>query len=612
MNPFSPAFVPGFAHQQSQNLIAAPNNSNTVAELTPMHASSYNSYSDPVAAHGVNTLPVLSRPGRHSREKIPHAQPTVMRHAPQKPRQVEIVSPVTHRNHQPLLHKLNNLDIQGSSESSSVLAAYKKNADKVTTPNEMPIGSLVHQREPPAWGVVKISNIPYSITKQEVFQFLGRQARLITPQSGCPIHIIMERSTAKTMDCYVEFQSQTDAKDTVIRINRIYETGRAPRLGNRHVDVELTDQNELLKDLFPRAKCIVWRGGVPYRVPNNDPYCSGFAGFFTGEEIILAIRHAEIPNRSPFQEKCPQRSYESTISTLYKYPWYAPELYTVHDRNQLFELANRHIKSLVARIKRYNTVGLDQKLLHDLLQAGLKCPAFNERQKYTLCINSEISSEINKSPEIGKWFPFDSLVKMPNFPEEIHRYYARLISIGSVPKIGNMDLPNMFPADHPTLRSPYGPIWFEWPQAISGNITWASAVNHEMVILSSLVFSGWIDDDMNTMLNLRRVSGESSISLAPCTGRKVSVSPSETEGSQPQSELSSRADAHAAPSRRASESASIGGALNTNNAGTVWNQKLLLYPGKKRPAYLGHRITQSSPMCLPSPTTNPWGEEREE
>jgi hypothetical protein len=173
-----------------------------------------------------------------------------------------------------------------------------------------------------------------------------------------------------------------------------------------------------------------------------------------------------------------------------------------------------------------------------------------------------------------------------------------------------MDLPNMFPADHPTLRSPYGPIWFEWPQAISGNITWESAVNHEMVILSSLVFSGWIDDDMDTMLNLRRVSGESSFSLAPCTGRKVSASPSEIEGSQPQSELSSRADAHAAPSRRASESASIGGALDTNNSGTVWNQKLLLYPGKKRPAYLGHRITQSSPMCLPSPTTNPWGEER--
>jgi hypothetical protein len=76
-------------------------------------------------------------------------------------------------------------------------------------------------------------------------------------------------------------------------------------------------------------------------------------------------------------------------------------------------------------------VGLDQKLLYDLLHAGLNCPAFNERQKYTLCINSEISSEINKFPEIGKWFPFDSLVKMPNFPEEIHRVGLHTVNISS-------------------------------------------------------------------------------------------------------------------------------------------------------------------------------------
>jgi hypothetical protein len=107
----------------------------------------------------------------------------------------------------------------------------------------------------------------------------------------------MERSTAKTMDCYAEFQTPNDAKDIVIRINRIYETGRAPRLGNRHVEVGLSDQNELLRDLFPRAKCVAWRGGMPYVTTNNDPYCSGFSGFFTSEEIILAIRHAEIPHR---------------------------------------------------------------------------------------------------------------------------------------------------------------------------------------------------------------------------------------------------------------------------------------------------------------------------
>lgn len=96
----------------------------------------------------------------------------------------------------------------------------------------------------------------------------------------------------------------------------------------------------------------------------------------------------------------------------------------MHDRNQLFELVNRHIQSLVSRIQRVNTVGLDQKLLNDLLQAGLNCPAFNERQKYTLCINSEISSEIIRLPETSKWFPFDSLARKPNFNEDIYTVRA--------------------------------------------------------------------------------------------------------------------------------------------------------------------------------------------
>lgn len=107
----------------------------------------------------------------------------------------------------------------------------------------------------------------------------------------------MERSTAKTMDCYVEFETPSDAQETVDRVNKVYEVGRAPRLGNRHVEVEFSNQDQLLKDLFPRAKCVVWNKGFPCALVNTDPYSTGFAGFFTSEEIIGAIRHAEIPHR---------------------------------------------------------------------------------------------------------------------------------------------------------------------------------------------------------------------------------------------------------------------------------------------------------------------------
>lgn len=185
--------------------------------------------------------------------------------------------------------------------------------------------------------------IPYGITKQEIMQFLGRQARVLRGDPGSAIHIIMERSTAKTMDCYVELETPQDVQDTVFRINRVQELGRPPRLGARHVDVEISSQDVLLKELFPRAKCVVWRDGRPQVMPNTDPYSTGFQGFFTGEEIVGMVRHAETPQRvsitlllqydtgiiwdiaessyspqSPFASKCPQRTYECMISTLYK------------------------------------------------------------------------------------------------------------------------------------------------------------------------------------------------------------------------------------------------------------------------------------------------------
>lgn len=66
-------------------------------------------------------------------------------------------------------------------------------------------------------------------------------------------------------------------------------------------------------------------------------------------------------------------------------------------------------------MKRTNTIGLDHRLLRELLYSGLNCPAFNERQKYTLCVNSEDMSEIVRFPEAGKWHPFDTLVRIPSF-----------------------------------------------------------------------------------------------------------------------------------------------------------------------------------------------------
>jgi hypothetical protein len=107
----------------------------------------------------------------------------------------------------------------------------------------------------------------------------------------------MERSTGKTMDCYVEFPTQKDAEDTVNRVSRAYDAGSAPRMGSRHVDIELSTPAKLLKAAFPRAKCISWEGGKPVQLVNKDSWSTGFDGFLTDEELFCLTRHAEQPHR---------------------------------------------------------------------------------------------------------------------------------------------------------------------------------------------------------------------------------------------------------------------------------------------------------------------------
>ncbi|KAB8255150.1 hypothetical protein BDV32DRAFT_154517 [Aspergillus pseudonomiae] len=501
---------------------------------------------------------------------------------------------------------------------------------------EMPIGSFVHTRQAPRWGVIKISNIPYSVTKNEIAQFVGRPARLI---KGCPIHIIMERSTAKTMDCFVETETQEAAQRTVDRINSIYETGRAPRLGLRRVDVEYSNQDALLKDLFPRAKCIAWEDGMPRELPNTDPYSTGFSGFITSEEIVGAIRHAEIPHRSPFSVKCPQRTYESTISTLYKFPWYATMLYTVDDRNQLFDLTKRHLISLASRIDRTQTMGLDQNLLRDLLYAGFNCPAFNERQKYTLCVNSNLAPEIARFPDISKWFPFDTLVQLPDFNKDtilvsplsffigVHsrlfnllpfswtkdayvsffQYYANLISRGTIPDHGIPHLTNTFPQERNDLRSPYGRVWFEWPSNITKKVLWEKAVRTEMQILGNLVLTGWVTKDNEAKARLA-AAGPSS-STRHDTRRTLSSSVAGSEESLGL-QTSSRLEIFATPSRRVTEAGpshcpereeadETPRPFNDSDQ-SPWTRRLLMFPpGTAREGFnFGHRNTKSSPGNL--------------
>jgi hypothetical protein len=62
-----------------------------------------------------------------------------------------------------------------------------------------------------------------------------------------------------------------------------------------------------MKDLFPKAKNVVWNGSRPEILPKNphDPYNSGFQGFVTREELVMLVKHVEAPQRvGPSSSTC--------------------------------------------------------------------------------------------------------------------------------------------------------------------------------------------------------------------------------------------------------------------------------------------------------------------
>ncbi|EXJ80564.1 hypothetical protein A1O1_08710 [Capronia coronata CBS 617.96] len=292
--------------------------------------------------------------------------------------------------------------------------------------SEPPFIDSAELHRPRRNGVIKIKNIPYGLTVTEVQQFICKYVHpndLIKPhQDGFPVHIIMERSTGKTMDCYVELISPEIAADAWER-GFSYGPCRFPKLGQRHVIVELSDQAELMKDLFPRARSIVWDKeafGVPRKAANVDKFSSGFAGFVTAEEMAGVVRHAETPQRSPFASRSLQRTFESTISTLYKFPWSSTEMHTMRQRDILFKTYGRQLEILIFKVEREpahgrdREVGLDIKLLMDFCFAGMNCLGFSERQKAAIADASrQIGPGFRTSVHARNW-PFQALAANPS------------------------------------------------------------------------------------------------------------------------------------------------------------------------------------------------------
>jgi RNA recognition motif-containing protein len=109
----------------------------------------------------------------------------------------------------------------------------------------------------------------------------------------------MERSTGKTMRCFVEFEDHKSAQATVDHLNASCDPHVGPRMANRHVDVSISSQKELMEALFPMAKCLVWANDrfVSRGTRPDEWWSAGFNGFLTDEELFCVLRHAKEPHR---------------------------------------------------------------------------------------------------------------------------------------------------------------------------------------------------------------------------------------------------------------------------------------------------------------------------
>ncbi|ORY67469.1 uncharacterized protein BCR38DRAFT_510403 [Pseudomassariella vexata] len=313
--------------------------------------------------------------------------------------------------------------------------------ESLMDPENFPfIEPAIVQSAPKDYGVVHLKNIPYNSSRAEIVAFLGRNSRILNDNEE-PVHIIMDRVTSKTNDAYVEFVTLEDAINAVNRIKNNMLKGRCARLGERPVDIEVSSQSALMKDLFPIARGLRWNGSRPeFKQPNPKEPWDNFKTFVTAEEMCMLVKHVEVPNRvthiipsqSPFSRDCPERAYECLISTIKKMPWYTTECITIKQRHDIYEACAKLIENLKMNIHDGRSPErLNETLQKRLVQAAMLCPGFTVVQKDSIASlvnmpDMELRSfNMPRYPDL--WTHQYTLGPKPGIPLDVLEYYIAII-----------------------------------------------------------------------------------------------------------------------------------------------------------------------------------------
>ncbi|KAK3500999.1 hypothetical protein B0T13DRAFT_467072 [Neurospora crassa] len=306
-------------------------------------------------------------------------------------------------------------------------------AEVALHPDNFPFIESCSQASASDAGVVKITNLPYTTTHQEIKALLGRNAKLLTEES---VHVIMERINGKTQDAYIEFCSQDDAIRAVQRLNQAaVRTNRPSRIADRPVDVELSGQASMMKDLFPLASGVTWRGAEPIiESPVEGKPWKTFKGFIMIEEMAMLVKLVEMPQRAQYTKSCPQRPYECMISTIRKLPWQKSDCITIHQRWAVYSATIRLIELLRNTIQRRDHdshIALNQLLLKRLVNTAMLCPGFSVVQKdniaFTAGMDGMKQREFNQPRFPDLWTHQLSVCPKPGVPLDVLEWYIAII-----------------------------------------------------------------------------------------------------------------------------------------------------------------------------------------
>ena len=169
----------------------------------------------------------------------------------------------------------------------------------------------------------------------------------------------------------------------------------------------------------------------------------------------------------PFHSLIPSLREVTVDSNTMQYPWYADDLYTMRDRDEIWKTYVRQLEVLVFKcgagmvVSDRREVGLEYKLLLDFIFAGMNCPGFSERQKANFLEISRGAGNGCGFRRYASQWPFQTLRPEPsNVSEADLDHWIRVFNLGVGAVLRKI------PLDTPVALLPY--IYIEWDN--QGNV----------------------------------------------------------------------------------------------------------------------------------------------